>query len=104
MKKLITGWIFGVVMALLALPALAADQPDPWAETAVTYCVEHGILDAGELRPKEAATRAELASMVVQLFLLVFLVSFRKYSLRRTPKGGTEHPVARHSAKRFKVS
>ena len=46
----------------------------------------------------------QLASMVVQLFLLVFLVSFRKYSLRRTPKGGTEHPVARHSAKRFKVS
>ena len=53
----------------------------------------------GEMPPA-----VQLASMVVQLFLLVFLVSFRKYSLRRTPKGGTEHPVARHSAKRFKVS
>ena len=67
MKNLITGWIFGVVVALLALPAFAADQPDPWAEPAVAYCVEHGILNGEDLRPKEAATRAELASMVVRL-------------------------------------
>ena len=41
----------------------------------------------------------QLASLGVAAFLLLFLVTFRKYSLRRTPKGGTERPVPRHGAR-----
>lgn len=71
----------------------------------LTYSLSNlALLLLGGTYTGEMPPAVQLASMVVQLFLLVFLVSFRKYSLRRTPKGGTEHPVARHSAKRFKVS
>ena len=71
----------------------------------LTYSLSNlALLLLGRTYTGEMPPAVQLASMVVQLFLLVFLVSFRKYSLRRTPKGGTEHPVARHSAKRFKVS
>ena len=52
----------------------------------------------GEIPPA-----VQLASLVVSLFLLVFLVSFRKYSLRRTPKGGAESGKARHGGRRFKA-
>ena len=78
----------------------------PYGEhfTTPTLLAALALLLLGRTYTGEMPPAVQLASMVVQLFLLVFLVSFRKYSLRRTPKGGTEHPVARHSAKRFKVS
>lgn len=58
------------VMLFLALPALAADgdDPDTWAQDAVQFAVENGLMDEANLRPRDFATRAELASMVVRLF------------------------------------
>ena len=66
----------------------------------LTYSLSNlALLLLGRTYTGEMPPAVQLASMVVQLFLLVFLVSFRKYSLRRTPKGGTERPVPRHGAR-----
>ena len=49
---------------------------------------------------------AVVLGLTYSLSNLALLLLGRTYTgeMRRTPKGGTEHPVARHSAKRFKVS
>ncbi|MGI6256371.1 MAG: hypothetical protein ACOYJZ_12235 [Acutalibacter sp.] len=55
-----------------------------------------GKVYSGEIPPA-----VQLAVLVVSLYLLVFLVSFRKFSLRRAPKGSMDASGARHGAKRF---
>ena len=69
----------------------------------VTYLLANlSLLLLGRTYSGEIPPSVQLASLVVALFALVFLVAFRKYSLRRTPKGGAESG-ARHSAKRLKA-
>ena len=70
----------------------------------LTYSMSNlSLLLLGRTYSGEIPPSVQLASLVVSLFLLVFLVTFRKYSLRRTPKGGTESNAARHGAQRFKA-
>ena len=59
------------------------------------------LLLLGRVYSGEIPPAVQLAVLVVSLYLLVFLVTFRKYSLRRAPKGGLEPSGPRHSAKRF---
>lgn len=57
--------------AVLALRASAFAQsgtPDAWAQDAVNFAAEQGMMDAGDARPHDPATRAELAAMVTRLF------------------------------------
>ena len=69
----------------------------------LTYSLSNlSLLLLGRTYSGEIPPSAQLATLVVDLFILVFLVTFRKYSLRRTPKGGVESSRARHSARRFK--
>ena len=69
----------------------------------VTFLLANlSLLLLGRTYSGEIPPSVQLASLVVALFALVFLVAFRKYSLRRTPKGGAESG-ARHSAKRLKA-
>jgi hypothetical protein len=69
----------------------------------LTYSLSNlSLLLLGRTYSGEIPPSAQLSVMVVDLFILVFLVTFRKYSLRRTPKGGVESTQARHSARRFK--
>ncbi|MCI8526242.1 MAG: L,D-transpeptidase family protein [Oscillospiraceae bacterium] len=65
MRKAIVGILCLVTLVLLALPAGA--MPPTWAEEAMTFAVEHGILDEADCRPTDAVTRAELAGMLVRL-------------------------------------
>ncbi|MCI8843570.1 MAG: L,D-transpeptidase family protein [Oscillospiraceae bacterium] len=53
---------------LLAVPAFAEDPVAPWAEEAVGFAVEHGLMSPAEQRPRDSATRAELAHMLAALF------------------------------------
>lgn len=53
---------------LLAVPAFAEDTVSPWAEEAVGFAVEHGLMSPVEQRPRDSATRAELAHMLAALF------------------------------------
>ena len=70
----------------------------------LTYSLSNlSLLLLGRGYSGEIPPAVQLASLVVSLFLLVFLVSFRKYSLRRTPKGGAESGKARHGGRRFKA-
>ena len=70
----------------------------------LTYSLSNlSLLLLGRVYSGEIPPAVQLASLVVSLFLLVFLVSFRKYSLRRTPKGGAESGKARHGGRRFKA-
>lgn len=69
----------------------------------LTYSLSNlSLLLLGRTYSGEIPASVQLSSLVVALFLLVFLVTFRKYSLQRTPKGGTESGAARHSASRFR--
>lgn len=66
----------------------------------LTYTVPNlALLLLDRSYPGEIPPAIQLASLGVAAFLLLFLVTFRKYSLRRTPKGGTERPVPRHGAR-----
>lgn len=70
----------------------------------LTYSLSNlSLLLLGRTYTGEIPPSVQLSTVVVALFLLVFLVTFRKYSLRRTPKGGVESGRARHSARRFKA-
>jgi len=53
---------------LLCLGAAAAGEPDVWARDAVSFAEEQGLMDAGNPRAQEPATRAELAAMLTRLF------------------------------------
>ena len=69
----------------------------------VTYSFSNlALLLLGKSYSGEIRAMIQLSSLGVALFLLTFLVTFRKYSLRRTPKGGTEQTSARHGERRFK--
>lgn len=69
----------------------------------VTYAFSNlALMLLGKSYAGEIPAMIQLSSLGVALFLLMFLVTFRKYSLRRTPKGGTEQTAARHSARRFR--
>lgn len=69
----------------------------------VTYSFSNlALMLLGKSYSGEIPTMVQLSSLGVSLFLLLFLVTFKKYSIRRTPKGGTEETGARHSAKRFR--
>ena len=66
----------------------------------LTYTVPNlALLLLDRSYPGEIPPAIQLASLGAAAFLLLFLVTFRKYSLRRTPKGGTERPVPRHGAR-----
>ncbi len=68
MKRMIVWLLALALLPALVLPAAAAgEEPAPWAQDAVAFCVENGLMNADDLRPFENATRAELASMVVRL-------------------------------------
>lgn len=68
----------------------------------VTYSFSNlALLLLGKSYLGEIPATIQLSSLGVALFLLMFLVTFKKYSLRRTPKGG-EPGGARHEARRFK--
>ncbi len=67
MKRLTALLLTAVLCLSFVLPTAAAEAPDDWAQTAVDFCTENGLLSADDLRPREAASRAELASMVVRL-------------------------------------
>lgn len=66
-------WIFCVLAAALCLTlcplarAAGEEEPDPWAAPAMAFAVEHGLLPADDLRPREAATRTVLSLMVAEL-------------------------------------
>ncbi len=56
----------------------------------VTYTFSNlALLLLGKSYFGEIPSMIQLSSLGVALFLLVFLVTFRKYNIRRTPKGGT---------------
>lgn len=68
MRRRIAGLLTLALLAALALPAAAAgEQPSAWAQEAVSFAVANGILTEGDVRPREPATRAELAGMLVRL-------------------------------------
>lgn len=68
MKRVMALLVALALLPALVLPAAAAGEtPAPWAQGAVDFCVENGLMNADDLRPYENATRAELASMVVRL-------------------------------------
>lgn len=68
----------------------------------VTYSFSNlALLLLGKSYLGEIPAMIQLSSLGVALFLLLFLVTFKKYSLRRTPKGGGDEAGGRHSAKRF---
>ena len=68
MKRVISLLVVLALLPALLLPAAAAgEEPAPWAQAAVEFCVENGLMSVGDLRPYDNATRAELASMVVRL-------------------------------------
>lgn len=70
----------------------------------VTYSFSNlALLLLGRSYSGEIPPLVQLSSLGVALFLLMFLVTFRKYSLHRTPKGGAENGDPRHSAKRFRA-
>ena len=54
------------------------------------------LLLLGRTYSGEIPPAVQAACLVAALYQLVFLVTFRKYSLRRTPKGGAEPGPARH--------
>ena len=54
------------------------------------------LLLLGRTYSGEIPPAVQAACLVASLYQLVFLVTFRKYSLRRTPKGGAEPGPARH--------
>lgn len=61
--------ILFLTAALLAHPILAAEAGvAPWAEEAVDFAVERGMMSPTEQRPRDSATRAELAHMIAALF------------------------------------
>lgn len=55
---------------LLSISAFAEDPVSPWAQEAVNFAVEHGLMSPTEQRPRDSATRAELAHMIAALFEL----------------------------------
>ncbi len=68
----------------------------------VTYSFSNlALLVLGKSYSGEIPAMFQLASLSVSLYLLVFLMTFKKYSIRRTPKGETgELPVQRPEGKR----
>ena len=52
----------------------------------VTYCFSNlALMPLGRTYTGEAPASIQLSSLSVSLFVLAFLITFRKYSLRRTP-------------------
>ena len=68
-----------------------------------TRAMREGELTVGTRLPPEAQLAEQLGVSRGILREALTILEARGH-LSRTPKGGTEHPVARHSAKRFKVS
>ncbi len=67
----------------------------------VTYSFSNLVLLLlGKSYSGEIPPMFQLSSLSVSLFILTFLVTFRKYSLRRTPKPAPEGP--KHGERRFK--
>ncbi len=50
----------------------------------------------------EIPSLIQLSSLGVSLFLLVFLMTFRRYNIRRTPKEAEETPAAQRKTRRFR--
>lgn len=67
-QRLFSASILFLSILLLAVNALALDEPSPWATEAVNFAVEQGIVSADNIRPKDPATCAELAAMLTKLF------------------------------------
>lgn len=66
----------------------------------ITYALSNlALLPLGRTYSGEIPPFAQLSSLGVALFLLVFLVSFRKSSLRRTPREGGERGGRRFRSK-----
>lgn len=59
--------VLALLPALLLPAAATGEEAASWAQEAVNFCVENGLMDAADLRPYGNATRAELASMVVRM-------------------------------------
>ena len=68
-KKAVSLLICGALTLSLVTPALAApsDLDGHWAEDAMTWAVESGILSgkSGALAPQDTATRAETAQILM---------------------------------------
>lgn len=58
------------------------------------------LMPLGRWYTGEIPAVIQIPALGVALFLLLFLVTFRRYSLRPTPKGGTESSAPRHGARR----
>lgn len=69
-----------LLACLLLVPALAAEEPDAWAREAVDFMVGNQLLAPEALRPKDAATRAELADATVRLLNVQTGADLRQYS------------------------
>lgn len=67
----------------------------------VTYAFSNLVLMLlGKSYSGEIPTVVQVSSLGVALFLLMFLMTFRKYSIRRTPRGSTaEFPAVRPGTK-----
>ncbi len=67
----------------------------------VTYSFSNlALLLLGKSYSGEIPAMFQLGSLSVALYLLVFLVTFRKYSIRKTPKGATgEFPAVKPGGK-----
>lgn len=68
MKHFKTLALVFITALLLTVPAYAEDEVSPWAREAVDFAVEQGLMSPTEQRPRDNATRAELARMVSVLF------------------------------------
>lgn len=67
----------------------------------VTYAFSNlALMLLGKSYSGEIPSMIQLSSLGVALFLLMFLMTFKKYSIRRTPKGSTaEFPPVRPESK-----
>ncbi len=70
----------------------------------VTYAFSNlALLVLGKSYSGEIPAMVQLSSLGVAAFLLVFLVTFRKYSIRRTAGESEEEPASRRPSKRFRA-
>ncbi len=60
------------------------------------------LLLLGKSYVGEIPSLIQLSSLGVSLFLLVFLMTFRRYSIRRAPKEAEDAPAAQRKTRRFR--
>ncbi|MDD3165169.1 MAG: S-layer homology domain-containing protein [Oscillospiraceae bacterium] len=68
MKKIMRVFCIALLSLVLATAAMAAEEPAFWAEEGAAFATAQQLAAPDELRPWDAATRAELAAMVTRLF------------------------------------